>query len=429
MRHMLKTGAACAALLGLGAGSAWAGDAPDLPAAVVAGKSIFDVRTRYENVEQTPLKRGEALTTRIQAGWESADFHGVKVLLEFAGAFHTDSEHYNVAVPGGASLNGRTRYPVINDPSFATLNRAQLSWTPAPFFTLTAGRQRVLIDDQRFIGNVGWRQDEQRFDAVRADFAHGGLKATYLYVFHVDRIFGGRLDWSSDSHLVNVAYEVAPPLRLEGFTYALDFSSHDPRAAAAPNASFTAGARASGKAKAGPLQLAYDATWARQTEYRGRTTPFRLDFWQADLSATYKILTLKGDYEQLDGNGVRGFTTPLATTHGFQGWADAFAASAGNKTHRDGIRDVNVTFVVRPSWKIPGFAHPEALVRYFDFQSERTGAYLGREWDAQLQATIAPKLTLAIKYAGFERAAQVPRGTSAPPASRTKLWLTLEYKL
>jgi hypothetical protein len=32
---------------------------------------------------------------------------------------------------------------------------------------LTLGRQRINLDDQRFVGSVGWRQNEQTFDAVR----------------------------------------------------------------------------------------------------------------------------------------------------------------------------------------------------------------------------------------------------------------------
>ena len=36
---------------------------------------------------------------------------------------------------------------------------------------------------------------------------------------------------------------------------------------------------------------------------------------------------------------------------------------------------------------------------------------------------------LTLKYADFQRVGAVPLGTAAPPASRTKVWLTLEYKL
>jgi hypothetical protein len=400
--------------------------------AVADGRPILDIRTRFEDVNQSNLiEPAQSLTSRTQLGWQTASWNGFHALVEFAGSFHADAGHYNVAVPGGASLNGRTQFPIVNDPSFATLNRAQLAWTPSPHFTITVGRQRILIDDQRFVGNSGWRQDEQRFDAARADLRFGKLNATYVYAWRVDRIYGGELDWNSDSHLFNAAYDVAPPLRLEGFVYALDFSNASPTqlANAAANSSLTYGVRASGKLKAGALALAYDGTWARQESYLNQPARFSLDFWQADLAGTYGVATVRADFEQLNGDGVQGFTTPIATTHAFQGWADAFAADAGNKTSPDGIRDLNLAVVLRPDWKTPFASHPEATIRFFDFHAELTGAYLASEWDAQVQAALTHRLTAALKYADFQRATSVPAGTIAAPPSRTKVWVTLEYKL
>ncbi|HEX7758434.1 MAG TPA: hypothetical protein VF459_02955 [Caulobacteraceae bacterium] len=397
---------------------------PTISDAIAGGKLLLEDRVRYEYVDQANLTlRGRSLSERLRIGWETADWRGFKALLEFEDVRHADYGHYNVAVPGGASLNGKTTYPIINDPSFTELNRAQLTWTPSANFSFTAGRQRVLIDDQRFVGNVGWRQDEQTFDALRTDFTFGRLKATYAYVFHVNRIFGQALDWKSDSHLLNVTYAVADPLRLEGFVYALDFSNSP------ANSTLTAGGRVSGKVWAGLVQLAYDATYANQSDYRGNTAPFSLNYYQVDLAGTFDIFTVKGDYEVLDGNGTRGFTTPLATTHGFQGWSDAFAANSGNKTHVDGLRDFNLTLTMKPRFKFKYLYNAEFLVRYHDFHAERTGAALATEWDAQIQAAINPKLTAAIKYAGFHREAVVPAGTTLAPPSRTKVWFTLEYKL
>jgi len=392
--------------------------------AIAGGKLILEARARYEHVDQANLSaKADSLTLRTRLGWETADYYGFKGLLEFDNVVHADGAHYNVAVPGGASLNGKTQFPIVNDPAETSVNRAQITWTPSPMLQVTAGRQRVLLDDQRFIGNVGWRQHEQTFDAARADLTVGRLKASYAYVFRVNRIFGEKLNWTSDSHLLNVGYAVAEPLRVQGFVYALDFPN------AVANSSLTYGARASGKAWVGLVQLAYDATWARQRDYRHRTAPFRLDYWQVDLAGTFDIFTLKGDYESLAGNGARGFTTPLATTHGFQGWADAFAAVSGNKTHVDGIRDGNVSLVVRPRWRWPHLFNLEGLVRYHGFSTERTSAALGSEWDAQIQGAVTPNLTVAVKFADFTRAATVPAGTTAPPPSRTKVWLTLEFKL
>ncbi len=432
---MLLRGAAGAACLGWAGACAAAPPAPPpatLGDAIAGGKLLLEVRARYEFVDQTRTavltENGEAFTVRTRLGWETAAFKGVKGLVEFEDVRRIGPERYAVNTPGAATppLNGadKVRYPAINDPEVTELNRLQLTWTPSKAFQATAGRQRILIDDQRFIGNAGWRQDEQTFDALRLDGTWGPVKATYAYVTHVNRVLGEQRDWDSDSHLANVAWTVAEPLRLEAFAYVLDFGN------AAANSSVTKGLKASGKAKAGPVALSYNATYANQRDYRRNTAGYSLDYWGADVAAAYGIATVRAGFESLEGNGVRGFTTPLATTHAFQGWADAFVqAAGGNKGFVDGIEDRNLTLEVKPAWRWGGVSKVGVLVRYHDFDGQRTGAAVGREWDAQVQAQVHPRLTAAIKYADFERAARVPPGAASPPASRTKVWFTLEYRL
>jgi len=400
--------------------------------AIAGGKLLLEVRGRYEFVDQKKTsvltRNGEAATVRTRLGWESADWNGLRGLIEFEDVRQVGPEHFQVQVPGAtaAPLNGaaKARYTIINDPDGTELNRLQLSWTPSAAFSGVIGRQRILIDDQRFVGNVGWRQDEQTFDAARIDLTHGRFKLFYAYVSHVNRILGELRDWDSDSHLAQVTWSPAEQLRLQGFVYALDFGN------SAANSSITKGIKASGKTWVGLYQLAYNATYARQSDYNGNTAGYGLDYWGADLAGTFDIYTAKVSYESLEGNGTRGFTTPLATTHAFQGWSDAFVQPlGGNKGFVDGLRDLNFTLNVKPRWKWTYLFNIDVLVRYHDFDSERTGVDLGREWNAQVQATLNPKLTAAIKYADFERKARVPVGSAAPPPSRTKVWFTLEYKL
>jgi hypothetical protein len=132
----------------------------------------------------------------------------------------------------------------------------------------------------------------------------------------------------------------------------------------------------------------------------------------------------------LEGSGTRGFTTPLATNHAFQGWADAWVQPlGGNKSFVDGLKDLNLTFDAKPKATFGPFAKPALLVRFHDFDDQRTGARLAHEWDAQVQAALTPKLSVALKYADFERVRVTPTGSAPPPASRTKVWLTLEYRL
>lgn len=403
---------------------------PTISDQIGAGKLIFEVRGRYEAVDQTHtatlLDKGDAFTVRTRLGWETAEWNGLKGLVEFEDVRQVGNEHYAVNVPGAATppLNGadKSRYPIINDPDVTELNRAQLTWTPSAALQVTAGRQRINIDDQRFVGGVAWRQDEQTFDAVRADVALGRFKATYAYVTHINRILGELRDWDSDSHLFNATWSPAEALRLQGFVYALDFGN------SAANSSITRGAKASGKAWLGLYQLAYNATFARQSDYRHNTANFDLDYVSGDLAATFDIYTARIAYESLEGDGTRGFTTPLATVHAFNGWSDAFVSPGGNKSFVDGIEDRNLGVNVKPRFKATYFFNTDLIVRYHDFDDQRTGADLGHEWDVQFTAAITPKLTLLVKYADFQRERTVPVGTATPPASRTKTWLSLEYK-
>ena len=400
--------------------------------AVAAGHLLLEMRARFEYVNQTKTRvltdNAQAYTLRTRLGWETGEWNNLKALVEFEDVRLIGPERYAVNVPGATTppLNGanKAKYPLVNDPEVTELNRLQLTWTPSAAFSGTLGRQRINIDDQRFIGAVGWRQDEQTFDALRLDAAWRRFKLTYVYVDRVNRILGEEKDWNSDSHLANVTWSLAEQLRLEGFVYALDFSN------SRPNTSITSGVRASGKTWVNLVQVAYDATWARQGDYHHATEKYQLDYWQAALASTFDIYTAKVDYEQLEGNGFRGFTTPLATTHQFQGWADAWVQPlGGNKGFIDGIKDLNFSFNVKPRFKATYFFNPDFLIRYHTFDDQRTGVHLAHEWDVQFQAAITPKLSWAIKYAGFERVNTVPRGTATPPPSRSKVWFTLEYKL
>lgn len=406
--------------------------AASLTQAITAGHLLFDVRARWEQVDQTrtaTLKdEAEAFTVRTQLGWETASWNNLKGLLEFQDVSHLGPENYAVNPPGATTppQNGaaKGRYPVVNDPDEVELNRLQLAWTPIRQFTATLGRQKVLIDDQRFVGEVGWRQNGQTFDAARAEFGWAGFSGTYVYVDRVNRILGPGSNWNSDSHLLNLAYAAAPQLRLEGFLYALDFSN------SAVNNSITGGVRATGKAPLGPLELAYGAAWAEQRDYHSAATPrFDLTYWDASLAATWTRFTGKVDYEVLEGNGARGFTTPLATTHAFNGWADAWVAPGGNKSFVDGLGDLSGSVAWRPPIKTPFFFAPELAAIYHDFHDQKTGAGLAHEFDALATVSFTKQLTGLVKFADFRRNALVPSGTATPPPSRTKVWVGLDYRL
>lgn len=396
--------------------------------AIVSGTPELEIRTRYEHWDQTKTKtlteNGQQLTTRARFGWETASYKNFKALVDFEHTEWLGPVRFAITANGGPPLNGadKAKYPAINDPEMTELNRLQLAWTPSKAVGVTLGRQRIQLDDQRFVGAAPWRQDEQTFDAVRVDIDKGRLKGTYVYVDKVNRTLGELRDWDSDSHFVNFGWTFAPELRVQALVYAFDFAQ-------APASSvLTKGVRASGKRKVGPYELSYVATFARQTDWRHRTPDFELDYAGFEVSATRGAYSLKAAHDSLEANGVRGFGSAIGAAHGQNGWADAWSAGGGVKNFGDGLEDTNFTLTVKPKWAwLP--AKSELMVRHHDFNNNRTNVDLGHEWNLMYAAPISQHWSMQWKYADFNRANTVPAGAMAPPASRTKWWLTIEYKL
>jgi hypothetical protein len=379
---------------------------PSLLQAIEGGRPILDLRPRYEQVDQNGLFReAEAFTLRTQLGWRTAAWRRLVAQVEMENVVDLDGQRYN------STLNGKTAYPVVGDPPTTELHVAELQWTPVRDLSATVGRQRINLDDQRFIGTVNWRQDEQTFDAARVDGALGRFSLTYIYLEHIDRPFAQAQDWSSDSHALNVRFAAAPALKLEGFGYAFDFRQSP------ANSTQTYGATASGQVQLAPVKLTYAATYARQQPYRNNPGRFGLNYWHGQLAGSAGPWSVKADYEVLGGDGVHGFATPLATLHAFQGWADVFLT-----TPAKGVRDASLSLDFKPALKLPALSHPELFIRYDVFKADTDGSSLGREWDAMATAQLAPHLTGLVELADYQ-------GPARGPASRTKVWVGLEFRL
>jgi len=171
-KMVLITGALIPAVLSMGvAAPALAADDDGIEV-----QPIVDIRLRYEGVDQdNALRDGDAITARVRAGFE-AGISSFSVLAEAEGTLAI-VEDSNSTTNGNAGI-----FSVIADPQNVELNRLQLQYTGIEKTKFTVGRQRIILDDSRFVGNVGWRQNEQTFDAVRLETSILGpvsLDATY----------------------------------------------------------------------------------------------------------------------------------------------------------------------------------------------------------------------------------------------------------
>ena len=161
------------------------GESGPLMGAIGETKPIADVRLRFESVDQEPFaSEADSVTLRARLGFETGKAWGTALLVEGEAVMPLDSD-YN------STTNGHVTYPVVADPESYEINRLQLTNTLLTDTTITLGRQRIALDDHRFVGNVGWRQNEQTFDALRVVNKHiTNITIDMSYVNQVNRIYG-----------------------------------------------------------------------------------------------------------------------------------------------------------------------------------------------------------------------------------------------
>lgn len=392
----------------------------DPAAALLGGTTLIDLRLRFEDVDlKGKTRRASATTLRARIGFLTGEYHGFSALVEGDFIGHLDSGHYN------DTLNGRVQFPTIADPDMAALNRLQLNYaaalTPAAMASgesdvhIAAGRQRILLGDQRFIGNAGWRQHEQTFDAVTlVDTSIPSTTLTYAWVAGVNRVFGpastmGHFD--SNSHLFNATYTgFAPELAIEAYDYLLDLRQAPLLSTASYGARFTASVPL-----AADLTGQVNGAYARQTPYGANPLHFDLTYYLAESGISYDGLSATAGYEVLGGNGVTGFSTPLASLHPFQGSAEQFLTDPPN-----GVRDLYGR--TGYSFRVPMISgNAAATVVFHSFRADAANLAYGDEWDGSLEAFFPGGTMLGAAFGDFSA-----RGGGF--ASKSVFWLYAGYR-
>ena len=399
--------------------TAYSGD--NFMEALTGGKPSLNLRYRFESVDQEGFaKNAEASTLRTQLGYLTGEYRGFGAFLQFEDVRVIGSERYN------STANGRTQYPVVADPTGNEINQAYLSYSGIPGTFLKYGRQVITYDNHRFIGNVGWRQNEQTYDAFTLE--NKSLPSTtinYAHVTNVNRFFGADHPTLSDLHmksdLFNVAYSGFKAGKIVGYSYLLDYDPGQNGNFPITDSNKTFGLRFDGGHPFDGWKLLYTAEYANQSDYKDGTSRIDADYAFAMLGADYKGVQVKFNYEVLGGDGVYGFFTPLATLHAFNGWADKFLT-----TPRDGIRDAFVSVGGSPGWGV------NLLAVYHDFSSDNLSYNYGKEWDLLATKKIEKNLTLTVKYANYSGDTNTVNATrnatQALSKDIKKFWLQAELQ-
>jgi hypothetical protein len=385
------------------------------PAQAQQVKPLLDFRLRWENVDQDGLaQHADAITLRGRAGMEFSN-KDWSLLAEGEGTLALVDNYDN-------GLTGKAGYPVVADPENIELNGLQLQYRGLKKALVTIGRQRINIEDQRFVGSSGWRQNEQTFDAARVEFGDAnGLKAYLTYSWSVRTIWGidGREARQQAIGGNNVFATISHPTvlgTLSGFAFLVD--QDEAQVQGFRLSSKTYGVRLAGSRPiTDKSKLNYTLSYARQSDHHRNPNDYAAGYWLAELSSEIGAFKLGLGHERLGadhGAPLTSFQTPLATLHKFQGWADKFLVTPPN-----GVKDWYGSAAY--GWKKPlGLDAINASLVYHRFDSDRVGLHYGKEWDAQLSARKG-RWTATAKLADYD-ADQFATDTR-------KFWLQFEYSL
>jgi len=385
----------------------------------------LEIRPRYEYVhtDNTPtLKDANALTTRIKIGLKLNDILQVKGLT-------AQLEAIDVSALIDDYSPQKNEYETVLDPDNSRLTQAYIAYkiNQTTFFF---GRKYVAIDDHRFIGTVDWRQMPQSFGVVGfQDNTFKGLNILVAGIYERKGIIDSlNADWKADKMpiVIDISYQVIPTVRLKAFGYMIT-DVHD-----------TYGVKADGKVDMGNgIKFSYLGEYATQQDpYETDNVSEKPDidtyYYRVAGNLNYNVEGVGGffggvEYTHFgDRNGKdKGFSTPLATLHKFEGWSDVLLRGAANGFDY-GMNELKVSV---------GYKHPIAgkfTISYLDFESDKsqpTGDSIGSEWDFAYSKKFGKYFTFLVKgalynadngyYTGGQR-----YGTN----DTTKYWVQLDFK-
>jgi hypothetical protein len=386
----------------LSMGTAHGADADSLANAITNGKASINLNLRYEGVEQdNALKDADALTLRTRLNYTTAEFNGFSSVIEFEDSrVVAGMDDYN------DSLGHQGGYSVIADPETTELDQGFVQYKNQGF-TAKAGRQVLTFDGQRFVGDVGWRQDRQTFDGMMLGYQFSeAFKLDYMYVSQRNRIFAEDKDLDAKDHLINASLKTDLGL-LSAYSYLLEVDDNT------NNALDTYGVRFDGAKQLKDAKLLYALEYATQDSDAGNSSN-SANYYALEVGAAFSGITTKLGYEVLGSDdGLYGFATPLATLHKFNGWADQFLM-----TPKEGLVDMYALVSV----PVAGGAFT-LMYHKFEADSETGDASatvddLGSEIDVVYTMPVAKNYTLGVKYAAYSAG-----DAAAGRVDTDKVWL------
>lgn len=373
-----------------------------------------EARLRYEHVEQDGIARSaDAVTIRVRSG-VTATSGRFSAMIEAQGNLAL-LDHYDDTVGNGVG------YPTVGDPQNIAIYRAQLQYKSRGV-TLIGGRQRIGLEDDRFVGSAAIRQNSRSFDAVRGQLAlTPHLRADLTYAWSVRTPSGingtgAKPTAIGGDNVFALLAQDTPLGTLTGFAYLVDQDESAVQGYRLSSQSY--GARLVGTRPLAPrLKASWQLSYATQSDYHRNPNDYRADYYIVDGAIDWRALHVGAGYEVLgSGNGtaLTSFQTPLASIFKFQGWADKLTTTPPN-----GVRDLYGS--LGWSWpKLGAFKAASIQAVYHRFDAERIDSHYGNEVDLLASAKLA-RYGVSARYATYH--------ADRFATDTHKVWLELTWAL
>ncbi|MDO6505611.1 alginate export family protein [Colwellia sp. 4_MG-2023] len=362
-------------------------------------KTTIDLNLRYEAVDQeNTLKDASALTLRTRLNHTTASYNGFSGVVEFE-----DSRQIAGVDDYNDTVGNNAEYSVIADPESTELDQAFVQYKQGKL-TAKVGRQVIALDNHRYVGHVGWRQDRQTFDAATINYnALENLNISYSFLNKRNRIFAQANDLHSKDHLINIAYKTQYG-QLTTYGYLLEVDE------GTTNGLDTFGLSFKGQKD----NFSYFAEFSTQDSESG-TTDYSATYIALEGGYSFNAVTLKLGAEVLGSDdGMYGFSTPLATLHKFNGWSDQFLA-----TPKEGLVDLYASL----SGKAFGGGWTVVVHDFSADEASESVDDLGSEINAVYAKKFANNYTAGIKYSAYSAG-----DTASGKVDTDKVWVWVSAK-
>jgi hypothetical protein len=358
----------------------------DLSQAVKDSTVNINLRYRYETSEEDNLKKdAEASTLRTRLTVNTGNVSDFDAVVEIDSINTLGPDDYD-----DATGTGNTDYSVVADPEGLDLNQAYIRYTGFNNTVISAGRQRIIHNEHRFLGNVGWRQNEQTFDGYRAQIqVVDTVNIDYGYIHNVNTIFGSdsvKGDLKGDFNVLNVKYIPAKEHQLSFFAYLLDFDTDSDKSSDTYGVDYSFDYKLNESTKAGAL-----LSFAIQSDTGANTTSYDANYYLVEVNGSVGTMFGSAGLEVLGSdNGFIAFSTPLATLHKFNGFADMFLV-----TPDDGLEDIYMKVGAN-------VLNVKLSAVYHTFSANNGSADLGSELDLMANYKVNTQVSLLAKYATYD---------------------------